>query len=71
MRSEPHLSVDKDQPFPGGGSMSELDPMNAVAQIHVPHGHHVSAQHHRGFAMQSSRRCWRVEAAGSAAGVLV
>lgn len=52
--------------------MSELDPVDAVAQIHVPRGHQVSAQHHRGErSFGSSRRCGRVEAAGSAAGVLM
>lgn len=27
--------------------MGELDPVNAVAQIQVPHGHQVSTQHHQ------------------------
>lgn len=39
----PHLSIDKNNPFSSGGAMSELDPINAVAQRHLPHGHHISA----------------------------
>lgn len=38
-----HLSIDKNNPFSSGGAMRELDPINAVAQRHLPHGDHISA----------------------------
>lgn len=40
-----HLSVDIHYSFARGGAVSELDPVNAVAQRDIPEGHQVSAQH--------------------------